>query len=106
MDWQIIHDWIFGLADQYGVNPVIFAILYVGAIPFFVLSLVWLVRTRRRHRPIHIPLLSVGATSIAAYVYLIIVGQNIPVWVYLVVITMTGYGLLVAARRVRTSAAS
>ena len=36
--------WFFGLGERYGVNPLIFGSIYVGAIPFFSLSIAWLVR--------------------------------------------------------------
>ena len=91
MDWQVLQDWIVGLSDQYGVNPVIFAIIYLGAIPFFVLSIAWLVRNRRRSQPIYFPLLSVGFFSASAYVYLFIAGQNIPIWVYGVIAGLLVY---------------
>ena len=29
--------WVMGLGAQYGVNPIIFGAIYVGAIPFFLL---------------------------------------------------------------------
>lgn len=81
MDWHAIQDWVFELGDEYGVNPVVFAIIYFGAFPFLALSIAWLVRNRKRSRPIHFPLISVGFWSVSAYLYLIIAGRNIPLWV-------------------------
>jgi len=36
--------WFMSLGKQYGVNPIIFGVIYVGAIPFFTLSIAWLVK--------------------------------------------------------------
>jgi len=33
--------WFLGLSDSYGVNPFVFGAIYVGAIPFFTLSIGW-----------------------------------------------------------------
>ena len=92
MDWPMIQDWIFALGDEYGVNPVVFAILYFGAFPFLIISIACAVRNRRRSRPVHVPLLSAAVFSISAYVYVIIAGENIPFWVYglLVAIAVSG----------------
>lgn len=32
---EMAKDWFLGLGEQYGVNPLIFGSIYVGAIPFF-----------------------------------------------------------------------
>jgi hypothetical protein len=45
MDFEAIKIWFMSLGDQYGVNPIIFGAIYVGAIPFFTLSLGWLVKS-------------------------------------------------------------
>jgi hypothetical protein len=32
--FETIKIWFFGLGENYGVNPIIFGSIYVGAIPF------------------------------------------------------------------------
>ena len=88
----MIQDWIFGFGDEYGVNPVVFAIVYFGGLPFLGLSIAWLLRNRRRSQPVHFPLLSAGAFSMAAYVYVIIAGENIPIWIYGMVAALVIFG--------------
>ena len=80
--------WFLGLGENYGVNPIIFGSIYVGAIPFFTLSIAWLVRNYRKKKSILIPALSSCFFFISAYLYLIIAGRNVPIWVYAVVIAM------------------
>ncbi len=55
--------WFLGLGSKYGVDPVIFGGIYVGAIPFFSLSIAWLVRNLRNKRPVIAPLLAAGFFS-------------------------------------------
>ena len=71
-------DWFMGLGEEYGVNPIIFGSIYVGAIPFFTASLGWLIRNIRKKKPIVIPTLLSGFFFISAYLYLMIAGENIP----------------------------
>lgn len=89
---EISKYWFFSLGEQYGVNPLIFGTIYVGAIPFFTLSIVWLVRNCRQNRSIVLPAFSTVACFVSAYLYLIIAGRNVPWWVYVLVVVMVAYG--------------
>jgi hypothetical protein len=91
--WNSLQDWFFGLGEKYGVNPLIFGIIYVGAIPFFLLSLGWLIRNIRSKKSIILPVLCTGFFFVSAYLYLIIAGRNIPVWVYLFIAALVLYGI-------------
>ncbi len=93
--------WFLGLGDRYGVNPIVFGSIYVGAIPFFTLSIAWLVRNYRKEKSIIIPGLLAVFFFISAYLYLIVVGQNVPWWVYAMIIILAGYGVWTTYRRLR-----
>ena len=99
--WEMISDWFLGLGAQYGVNPFIFGSIYVGAIPFFTLSIAWLVRNYRRSKSIVAPALLAGFFFISAYLYLLVAGRNIPWWVYGVVVAMVVYGVHSTVQKVR-----
>ncbi len=103
--WQSIVDWFFSLGPKYGVNPIIFGSIYVGAIPFFTLCMGWLVRNLRAKKPIVLPTLLAGFFFISAYLYLLIVGNNIPVWVYLFIAVLVGYGAYTTVQKIRGQAA-
>lgn len=90
--FELTKDWFFGLGDQYGVNPIIFGSIYVGAIPFFTLCIGWLVKNYRNGKSIVLPALGATFFFISAYLYLIVAGQNVPWWVYGVVIGLIIYG--------------
>lgn len=89
---EITKAWFFSLGEQYGVNPLIFGSIYVGAIPFFTASLAWLYRNYKLEKSVVLPAVSATFFFISAYLYLIIVGKNVPWWVYVVVVLMLGYG--------------
>lgn len=105
MWWDAIQQWFFGLGEQYGVNPIIFGAIYVGAIPLFTLSIAWLVRNLRRKKSIVLPMLCAGLCFISAYLYLIIVGMNVPLWVYLLIAAMVLFGIYSTVKKVRSQVA-
>lgn len=90
--FETAYQWFMGLSENYGVNPFIFGAIYIGAIPFFTISVGFIVRNYRQGKPITIPVLTASACFVSAYVYLMIAGENVPWWVYAVVIAMLIYG--------------
>ncbi|AEV31429.1 hypothetical protein Oweho_0411 [Owenweeksia hongkongensis DSM 17368] len=90
--WESVKTWFLSLGETYGVDPIIFGSIYVGAIPFFTLSVAWIVRNYRKDKPITIPVLCAGFFFVSAYLYLFIVGENIPWWVYVLLGAMIAYG--------------
>lgn len=99
--WEVFKEWFLSLGDKYNVNPYIFGSIYVGAIPFFFLSLSWTIKNIRRKKPIVLPVLLSGLFFISAYLYLIIVGQNIPLWVYVFIVIMLIYGIYSSLKTIR-----
>ena len=98
--------WFHSLGESYGVDPLVFGAIYVGAIPFFLLSLAWLVRRRRAGRSTVLPMLSAGFFFVSAYLYLAVIGRNIPLWVWLFVVVLVAYGAWSAVRDVRRKSAA
>lgn len=98
--------WFLSLGSAYGVNPWIFGAIYVGAIPFFLLSIGWLVRRARAGRSITAPTLSAGFFFVSAYLYLAVVGRNIPVWVWLFLAALIAYGAYTTVRDTRRKIAA
>lgn len=100
MELQVIHDWLLNLSDDYSVNPYTFAAIYVGAIPLFIASVAWIIRNRKRGKPVTLPLLSTGLWMSSSYIYLFIAGDNIPGWVYILAIGFLVYGVYSTVKRI------
>jgi len=100
-----LRDWFLGLGAAYGVDPLVFGAIYVGAIPFFFLSLAWLGRNVRAKKSPVLPVLAAGSCFVSAYAYLIVAGQNVPAWVYGFVALLVAYGAWSTARSVRKTIA-
>ncbi len=103
--WETFTEWFLSLGDQYGVNPIIFGSIYVGAIPFFTLSIVRLIRNLRRKQSIVLPALSASFFFVSAYLYLFVAGRNIPAWVYGFLAVMMAYGVYATVQKIRRQAA-
>lgn len=101
MNWQTIQEWFLGLGASYGVNPLIFGAIYLGAIPFFSLSIGWLIRNYRQGNSIVLPAISAMFFFISAYIYLIFAGKNVPLWVYGIVILLILIGIYSTIQKVR-----
>ncbi|CAM4181805.1 hypothetical protein [Deinococcus marmoris] len=80
------------LSEQYGVNPVIFGALYFGTMPLFALSVAWWIRSFRRGESSLFPAAVTGVLFIAAYLYVLVAGRNLPVWVYVFMAAMLTVG--------------
>ncbi|MFQ5651463.1 MAG: hypothetical protein ACE5IY_16125 [bacterium] len=92
MNWQTLVDWFLSLGHKYNVNPIVFGGIYVGAIPFFTASVAWIIRNFRSGKSILLPTFLAGFFFISAYLYLIVVGRNVPVWVYGFVAVLVVFG--------------
>jgi hypothetical protein len=100
--WEDLIDWLGSLGEQYGVDPVVYAVLYVGSAPFFFGSLAWLIRRLRRHEPWGVPAASTAFFFILPTLYVVLAGRNLPGWVWAVLIALTVVGAVSAIRRIRT----
>lgn len=103
--WETFKEWFLSLGGKYHVNPYIFGGIYVGAIPFFFLCLGWTIKNIKRKKPIVIPVLLTGLFFISAYLYLIIAGKNIPVWVYIFIGMLVLYGVYSTVQKVKKQSA-
>lgn len=100
--WETLQNWFFSLGENYGVNPLIFGAIYVGAIPFFSLSIGWLIRNYRKGKSIALPALLAMFFFISAYIYLIFAGKNVPLWVYGAVVLLIMFGVWSTLKKIRT----
>ena len=99
--WEIFKEWFLSLGTKYGVNPYIFGAIYVGAIPLFFLCLAWTIKNMKQKKSFVLPLLLTGLCFVSAYLYLIIAGKNIPVWVYIFIGVLVLYGVFSTIKKIK-----
>ena len=96
--WDAIRDWFLSLGENNGANPIIFGAIYVGAIPFFTLSLGWTVRSLRRKESAALYAFLTSLFFISAYLYLLVAARGIPLWVYGMIIALVVLGTISTVR--------
>lgn len=96
MSFDTIRQWFYSLGEDYGVNPLVF-----GAIPFFSLSIAWLVKNYHREKSIVLPIMSAMFFFISAYLYLLAAGKYVPFWVYALLILLVAFGGFSTVKNVR-----
>lgn len=88
----LFKDWIIGLGERHEVDPLTLGSLYLISKVCFFSFLAWVVKNFRAKKVILIPLLFASLSFSLPYLYLIIAGRNISIWVYLFIGLMFIYG--------------
>jgi hypothetical protein len=89
--------------DIYGVDPVVFLVIYLVCVPFFYYSLFRTFRAltaRRRDEVMLWSAVFLGA-NVAPFLYVLFVGRNIPWWVYAVIVVLIGQGIFTLVGKLR-----
>ena len=89
--------------DNYGVNPVVFLIIYLGCTPFFYYSLFQTIRAVKKKQGNKIMLWSAIflCVTIAPFIYVLLFGKNIPWWVYGIIIILISQAILSLIMKLR-----
>jgi len=99
--WDDLTTWLMSLGDEYGVDPVVYAVIYVASAPLFFGSMAWLIRSLRRGTSFVLPAISTAFFFSAPTIYVFIAGRNLPSWVYALLIGLAIFGSISAVRRIR-----
>jgi len=89
--------------DNYGVNPVIFLIIYLGCAPLFYYSLFRTFRALAKKIGKEVMLWSAIflCSTVAPFIYVLFFGRNIPWWVYGIIALLIGQGILSFVMKLR-----
>jgi len=89
--------------ETYGVNPVVFLVLYFACVPVWYYSLFRTIRAAAARSANAILLWSAIflLSTVLPFVYVMLFGRNIPWWVYVLIAVLIGQGLFSLVRKVR-----
>lgn len=77
--------WLQTTAEKYGVNPLIFGLLYFGTIPSYIYGIARFVTSYKASWTDYLLWFSVGFVSfVTPYLYILIWGRNLPRRFYLI----------------------
>jgi hypothetical protein len=86
---------------NYGVDPVVFIVIYLASVPFFYYSIFRMVRALAKRLQNEVMVWSavfLGATA-APFLYVLFFGRNLPWWVYLIIALLIGQGVYSLVRK-------
>ncbi|MCX7994335.1 MAG: hypothetical protein N3A65_00975 [candidate division WOR-3 bacterium] len=103
---EYLRNWLIKIETDYGVNPVIFAIIYFGGAPFFWISIYKIIHGLKTKNTNQVRLFGIvlGITTIAPFVYVALFGKNVPFWFWIfagVIVIYTLYNALVRMKKRR-----
>ena len=89
--------------EDYGVDPVVFLVIYLGSAPIFYYSLFRLGRAlaKRLDREIMLWSFVFLSATVAPFIYVLLFGRNLPWWAYVVVALLIGQGIFSVIRTLR-----
>ncbi len=94
--------------DTYGVNPIIFLVLYLGCVPIWYYSLFRSIGAAA-HRMGNAAMLWSAVFLIATvlpFVYVMIFGRNIPWWIYALIAVLVAQGIYALVKKLRQPSAT
>lgn len=107
--FTIIKNYLFHQAYLHQVDPWLFGALYLLSKILFLIFLGWAIKKLRENRSILLPLLFAALGYSLPYLYLIIAGKNIPLWIYLVITLIyifSGWSIRAKLRTAREESAT
>ncbi|MXV15156.1 hypothetical protein [Hufsiella ginkgonis] len=87
-----LKEWLLDLGEDHNVNPFVFGGLYLTSKVFFFSLLGWTIKCFRAQKPFMIILALAFLSFSLPYLYLIIAGENISVWIYVFIASVLSYG--------------
>jgi hypothetical protein len=91
--------------DSYGVDPVVFIVIYLVCVPVFYYALFRMIRALAKRLAKEIMLWSsiFLCTVVAPFLYVLFFGRNLPWWVYVIIALLIGQGVFSLVRKLRGS---
>jgi hypothetical protein len=98
-----IESWAMMVQARYAVNPVVFIALNILCAPLFYYSIYRTVHaaTRRRPREVRFWGSVFMAISVVPYLYVLVFGRHLPLWVVMVIVALVTHGIVVLVRKIR-----
>lgn len=90
--FMLIKEWIIALGEKHEVDPLLLGCLYLVSKVSFVFFIGWAIKNLKAKKAIMMPLLLASVSFSIPYLYLVIAGRNIPVWVYVFIVLVFMYG--------------
>lgn len=100
---EFLREWLTKIQRDYGVNPVIFAVIYFCGAPFFWFSIYKIIAGLKNRNIYQVRVFAIilGLTTIAPFVYIAIFGHNVPFWFWIFAGAIIFYTLFNVVLRIK-----
>ena len=98
---RLLWQHVLQIGRHYGVNPVIFGVLYIAHHPLFWGTMAWLANTVRRRRPVVLQVTLGVFFWIMPYGYVFLFGHGLPLWTWALAALVLCIGGTHAVREIR-----
>lgn len=95
-------DYVIALGEKHQVDPLLLGSLYLVSKVSMVCFLGWAARRFSLKRPVTLQLLLASISFSIPYLYLLIVGRNLPFWIYIFIALMFIYGAYTIRKKLMT----
>ncbi|MDI6642191.1 MAG: hypothetical protein QME68_07785 [Elusimicrobiota bacterium] len=101
--FNFLRNWLVSIEEIHNVNPMIFAILYLGGVPIFWLSIYKIVRCLKDAQTEKIIKwgLILGAVILAPFGYVAIFGRNLPGAFWMILIAVIVLSVFSVFKKIR-----
>ena len=80
--WHQIVDYYKTLGEKFNVDPGIFVGIHITATPLFAAAVSWIIYNGKKKRSLVVPVIVATLIFNSANIYLVVMGKNIPWWIY------------------------
>lgn len=96
--------WLINIQADYGVNPIIFAVIYfAGTVPFWfsIYKIMNGLKTKRLNQVSTYGII-LALSIIAPFCYVALFGHNLPFWFWIIALILIGFSVSSVIRRIRS----
>ncbi|MCK4941445.1 hypothetical protein KAS45_05075 [candidate division WOR-3 bacterium] len=105
--FQYLSNWLAGIEQQYGINPIVFAVIYFAGVMPFWLSIYKIIAGLKSKNLVQVRTFGIvlAVIIIAPFTYVAIFGRNLPFWFWFVAAAVIGYTCYSVFRRIKSARA-
>jgi hypothetical protein len=102
---EYLENWLNGIQQNYGVNPIIFAIIYFASIIPFWFSIYKIIAGLKNRNLNQVRTFGIilGIIIILPFTYVALFGHNLPFWFWIVAACVIGYSTYSTIRRIKSA---
>jgi len=97
--------WLVDIHTNYGVNPIIFAVIYfVGVVPFWfsIYKIIAGLKNKNLNQ-VRTFGITLGIIIILPFIYVALFGHNLPFWFWIIAACVIGYSIYSTIRRIKSA---